>query len=84
MCRTGGCQQRISQRFAKNRELYTDFALLEPQNFNGLKCNGVPAGAVSALSAKLIRLDSRATPEALQAELLSLMPCTPTVSESLC
>lgn len=64
--------ESISRRFAKNRELYTDFALLDPQNFNGLKCNGVPAGAVSALSAKLIRLDSRATPEALQAELLSL------------
>jgi len=25
----------------KNRELYTDFALLDPQYFNDLKCNGV-------------------------------------------
>jgi len=36
------------------------------------KCNGVPAGALNALSVKLIRHDSRATPEALQGELLSL------------
>jgi len=49
--------ESISRRFAKNRELNTDFALLDPQNFNDLKCNGVPAG------------DSRATPEALQGEL---------------
>jgi len=31
--------ESISRRFAKNRELYTDFALLDPQNFNDLKCN---------------------------------------------
>jgi len=37
-----------------------------------LKCNGVPADALNALSAKLIRHDRRATPEALQGELLSL------------
>jgi len=64
--------ESVSRRFAENRELYTDFALLDPQNFHDLKCNGVPADALNALSAKLIRHDSRATPEALQAELLSL------------
>jgi len=57
--------ESISRRFAKNRELYTDFAMLDPQNFNDLKCTQCP-------ERKLIRHDSRATPEALQGELLSL------------
>jgi len=30
--------ESISRRFAKNRELYTDFALLDNQNFNDWKC----------------------------------------------
>jgi len=30
-----------------------------------LNCNGVPAGTLNALSAKLIKHDSRATPQAL-------------------
>jgi len=34
--------ESISRRFAKNRELYTDFALLDPQNFNDLKCTQCP------------------------------------------
>jgi len=56
-------------------ENYTQISqLLDPQNFNDLKCNGVglPVGALNALSAKLIGHDSRATPEALQGELLNL------------
>lgn len=55
-----GCQKPKT----KNIELYTDFALLDPQNFDDH--------------------DSRATPEALQAELLSLATHWDRLKMSVC
>lgn len=75
--------QSLSQRFEKNRELYTDFSLLYPKRFDHLKLKGVPAGALNTLSANLTRHNSNATPAKLQAELLSLATNWASFSESV-
>ena len=73
----------LSERFDKNKELYTDFSLLDPKRFDHLKLNGVPAGALNALSANLTRHNSNATPANLQAELLSLATNWASFSQSV-
>jgi len=64
--------ESIHQRFAASGKLCTDFACLDPKNFPEIWDKGLVRSAMQNLSNCLLKFDSRATADTLQAELLSL------------
>lgn len=64
--------EAIQRRFLTHGSLYADLSFLDPRHFPDIKISGVPDSALQDLSRCLIKFDSSATVNNLQAELQSL------------
>nr|XP_047140987.1 uncharacterized protein LOC101238791 [Hydra vulgaris] len=75
--------ESMSKRFKKSQELYADFAILSPSNFEQLKAHSVPTSALNKLSEYLLPFDEEATAKNLRTELTSFASNWNNIKESL-